>query len=635
MSPARIPSLTNTNSRFRVRCLGLSLMAMIGLALFAVDAGAACSSFQPPPELYVGDMASDAACTQNDIQSAIDAATCIYGTKIFITREHTYTTQGLDINNKNITLIGRGDGLACGPVTIGICDPLIGCPPPPTSPLVEISGKNGAAAFAIGGTSNVGLVYLDILNAQQASGFSGGGIAFSGSGSLTLDTTWVRANHATGGGGISFVGAAGTPAVLNLRAYTQILANIADDSGGGILVAGNSILNMLEPHVSIDGNTAGNVGGGIDVVGPANANIGTPDDNGAGVIRYNKAAYGGGIAITAPSDDNSSGRVRLFTVDPTEPVGITNNTASHTGGGIYLKPHNGNTTGPYNSASLCAWDFRIESNGAVEGAAIYSDVDTGLFDSLGGDVYIGGCYDGYPSAIGAVACTNSTSCNTINSNYTNDPTQGSVILIQDKSFLDANRFAMRDNTADHAIRVVGFAQETLLFNCLFANNTLHDEVIYVSEASTTLEIGGCTFANDSIGSSHAIHIESDLKITSTIVDEPGTLALDYSGNPANLVLNYIVSNDVTTLPAATGVVHGEPSFVDFAGGDYHLRPGQFLGVDFAPAGGGPDLDGHTRNVDLSSVVNAYGPRDVGAYELQNAFLECGATDSVFCDGFDH
>src|SRR5258706_1326832 len=68
------------------------LLALSALALWPLATHAACSAFQPLPELYVGDTDTnsatyDAACTQGDIQSAIDAATCVYGTKIFVTHE--------------------------------------------------------------------------------------------------------------------------------------------------------------------------------------------------------------------------------------------------------------------------------------------------------------------------------------------------------------------------------------------------------------------------------------------------------------------------------------------------------------------------------------------------------------------
>lgn len=88
--------------------------------------------------------------------------------------------------------------------------------------------------------------------------------------------------------------------------------------------------------------------------------------------------------------------------------------------------------------------------------------------------------------------------------------------------------------------------------------------------------------------------------------------------------------------AGVSDVQGTPDFVNAAGGDYHLRPDS-QGVDYAPADSNIsiDLDDRPRDVDLDSVPNIYGPRDLGAYERQNAFFECGASDSIFCDGFDH
>src|ERR1700739_1897516 len=80
-------------------------LALIGLMLFAHGALGACNPILPLPELYVGDTDSgsptyDAACTHATIQDAIDAATCVYGTKIFITHEHLYANQQVTIDNK-------------------------------------------------------------------------------------------------------------------------------------------------------------------------------------------------------------------------------------------------------------------------------------------------------------------------------------------------------------------------------------------------------------------------------------------------------------------------------------------------------------------------------------------------------
>jgi hypothetical protein len=232
-------------------------------------------------------------------------------------------------------------------------------------------------------------------------------------------------------------------------------------------------------------------------------------------------------------------------------------------------------------------------------------------------------------------------CNSIDENAATDPTQGSAILIQDQGVLNANRFAMRNNHVAHAIRIVGDGTPAFLSDCLLADNTVAGELIYLTGSLTSLTIEGCTFANNTIGTSHVIHAESDVSINDSIIAEPDTLALDYSGDPANLVVHYVVSNDVTTLGGvASGVIQGAPTFVDLAGGDYHLRAG-YLGVELAPVPSGfdrtqgIDLDGNPRTVDLPSVINAYGPRDIGAYEIQNLFRECGTADSVFCDGFNY
>ncbi len=627
------------------------LLVLLGMLMWHSSALAFCDAIHPVPEFYVGDHVSssptyDPKCTHNDIQSAINAAICSYGTKIFVTREHTYTSQHLTINDKNIALIARGNGDACGPATLVICNPV--CAPPPTGPLGIISGSSGSV-FAISGNSNVTMRFLDIT-AGQNSGGQGGGIRFEGSGSLTLDTSWVGNNTADIGGGIFFNGTGATTAQLTVLAHSEIFGNTANnglagghDGGGGILITGNSSLTMIEPDTQVNLNKALNgYGGGIDVVGPASANIGSPDsDSGLSVVNNNSAAYGGGIAVV--SSDDGDAFARLFSTDPSRPVGITNNTATHTGGGIYVKPR---TQAPatLNGASVYAWDYRIAHNIAVEGAAIYADVDSSINQSLAGEIWLGDnlAYGGvFPTALGAIACTNLKLCNTINENETKDITKGSIILIQDTGYLIANRFSMRLNKANHAIRIVGDSVRTDLFNCLLAENTTSHELIYTNGSNTPTIINSCTFAADAIGTTHVIHTESDLTLTNSIIDEAGTLALDYSGNPANLVVNYILSNDISTLPGTgTGIALGVPTFVNPADADYHLKTTS-LGFDFAPTtstyyvSNSHDLDGKSRTVDLPSAANIFGTQDLGAYESQNRFLECGATDTVFCTGFDH
>lgn len=602
---------------------------------------AACGPLQPPPEFYVGNTASDTACTHASLQSAIDAATCAYGTTIFVTGEIPYTDQQLTIAGKNLTIVGRGSGDRCGTICNGTCAP-------PTSPNVAIRGNddNGghsnASIFTISGDSHVTLRYLDLYGASI--GGDGGAIDFEGTGSLALDTTYVRANNAANGGGVQFNGTGdGDPATLSLLAYTQILNNQASGDGGGIRVAGNAVLDVVQPQTLIQFNRAPNGrGGGIEIVGPADANISsTGHIAGAtrvGVVDRNSAAWGGGIAVIA-TDAGTEPDVHLFATDTSIPVSVTNNTASHTGGGIYLKPKN-----LYWHANLHARDYRIAYNVAAEGAAIYADVDTAFAQQDTGSLValgpVGIAGDGVPAGLGAVACTNMAACNTIDGNETTDPTQGSIILIQDSGYLEANRFSMRGNRADHLIRVVGDDVRTELYNGLMAGNDIRHELLHYSGDNDFIVIDSCTFARDLIGTTHVIHAESALRLSATIIDEPGTLALDYSGSSADLTTNYVLSNDTTTLRAdGIGLMQGEPLFVDAVYGDYHLQQTS-LGVDFAPTSNGTyvgnstDLDGQPRNIDLPGIGNGYGKQDIGAYELQNLFRECGAADSLFCDGFE-
>jgi hypothetical protein len=95
----------------------------------------------------------------------------------------------------------------------------------------------------------------------------------------------------------------------------------------------------------------------------------------------------------------------------------------------------------------------------------------------------------------------------------------------------------------------------------------------------------------------------------------------------------VLSNDTSTLPDSNSVIQGQASFLNVAAGDYHLLATS-LGIDFAPAKGGSDLDSLPRDVDLPTIPNVFGPRDIGAYERQS-LLACDTnSDAIFCDGFE-
>jgi hypothetical protein len=357
----------------------LLLSAACLLAWSQAKALSNCSPFVPTPIRYVGDVAHDNKCTDDNIQSAINNIPC-QGTKILITGEHTYTAQALTIQDKSLSLIGSSS--ACGiSNTTGVDGVSL-----PTAPVITISGagQTGNSVIAISGSSNVTLQYVEITGANKINAGEGGGIFFGGTGSLTLDTDTVDLNQADYGGGIDVSPTGAT--TLTLLKYNYIIANTAGTSGGGIRIEGNTHLIAVSDQTLIGFNTAiFGYGGGMEVIGPARADIGSPGFGfgSGGVISDNTASYGGGIAVLANQDGDNNAIVQFFTTDPERPVTVKDNIGTIEGGAIYAKPFASSTSDSSN-AGICAYNFRMDGNTAPEGAVMYLDYDTATIGSDSG-----------------------------------------------------------------------------------------------------------------------------------------------------------------------------------------------------------------------------------------------------------
>ncbi len=602
--------------------------------LASSHAFALCSPFAA--HIRVG--ADPVNCQANDLQSAIDmAGEC--RTIIDITREHTYTSQHLAIADKpNLSLQGWGDGVTCADIPNDFDFPPY-APPDSNVPLVTIDGSSDGfgTVLIVTGNSNVGLHNLTVTGGLACDTCSGGGISFDGQGTLYLTKTTVNLNHAGYGAGISMNGSSG-PATLILEVYSQILANTASVSGGGIRVEGNTRLYALKADTLIGFNHAPNgYGGGIEVIGPARADIGSPGYNGGAVLQFNDAQDGG--AIAAFGQDSNDATVRLFTTDAANPVQVSNNRAAGRGGAIYMKGFSGLES---SVATACAYDFRINDNVAADGAAVYADRDIDFTGSeWGSNMWLNPddpCGPESPSALGAVACAAGVACNEMARNIAEDdnnqPTSGPVIVIAANSFLYADRLDLRHSVAGNIITGASGNVDNSVYlrNCLIADNhTQHELVSVHGQRDSSLFIDGCTLANNTIDNGYVLYGEHQVTLTNSIIDQPGVQTLDFIQSALGFLhVTYLLSNDTSTLPVTPGVLQGTPFFVNAAGGDYHLLR-YSLGIDFAPASGGSDLDGLPRDVDLPDVPNMYGPRDLGAYERQ---LSCGSGDTIFCDGFD-
>ncbi len=599
----------------------------------------------------------DPLCTDNDVNSAIAYIAGLANTcpaAIYITHEHEadHVAQHIvfDNTNRSITLVGLDHGIACGSSNPQICESPP-CPAP-TTPLLTLDAySTSGSVIHIDGQNNVALLNLTVQHGAAAYNANGGGIYFSGSGTLGLTNSVVQSNYAGYGGGIYFNGNGGN-ATLTLDTLTLIIGNEAQFSGGGIRVDGTARLFALQDQTILFNNKADGYdpvamtvaegyGGGLEIVGPARADIGSSGYNGLGVIYLNKALYGGGAAIFGDNNAENNGILRIFTVNAQHPVQIQSNTATSSGGGVFLRSN----VSPSDDGILCAYDFRMDDNIAPDGTAIYADSDSdieGFHEAgwVGLNTDVGGfcTTPELPTALGAVACASGTVCNSVDGNIAEDsqsqPTNGSTINIQPNGDFQVDRLIMRYRSrAGHAILEYPGDEEYDISNCLIADNQVTSDLIMAlngdADVTGNVTLSDCTVTNNTIGGSvTTIGGGVALQLSDSIIYQPGVPS--FTGDKSQVTASYVISDSASVLPVGIGVISAEPAFVNPAGGDYHLRP-ESIGVDYAPADGSSDLDRLPRDVDLGPVPNVYGPRDVGAFERQ--YL-CAA-DTIYCDSFEH
>jgi hypothetical protein len=333
--------------------------------------------------------------------------------------------------------------------------------------------------------------------------------------------------------------------------------------------------------------------------------------------------------------------LRLFNVDATHPVRISNNTATSKGGGVYLLPYLSATIdNDISFAVMCGNNFRIDNNLAANGAAIYSNEENRVAFYQGGRAFLGdtGCGPESVQSLGAVACTLGADCNLIDGNLATQAL-GAILLAQDNSDLTLSHVVMRNNDADYMMRLIG-TRITGLSNTLIVDNHAGQAIISAEHESAAPNnastIDSCTIANNQVDGSYVIRNGIGLTMTNSIIDVADTATLDYSGNASYLHVSYMLVDDNVGLPADPTIAVGVPTFIDAANGDYRLRYSRTggvttksLGLDFAPAIAGNDVDVRAapHDQDLAGVADTYGPRDLGAIEMQNY------ADRVFIDTF--
>jgi hypothetical protein len=556
-------------------------------------------------------------CSFTSIQNALNAAAGNPGPDVIrIATNATYDAQALKIVSQDVSLLG---GYAT-------------CVSPTPGGVTLISGLGGAAdsVVEISGGADVVLTGLRISDGDETDSGIGGGIDFEGSGTLTLQNVIVSNNRAGYGGGIAFE-ALGK---LTLGSDVVVQNNVATRSGGGVRVAGapffdsrDTQLVMVSPRSTVIFNQAlgadddTGYGGGIQIIGPAYARIASPGYVNFGAIAFNRARYGGGIALSVRDNgDEEDVDAVLYSVDPDHPVRVHGNIASAAGGAAFLDINH--DTGPprLTRTALCGYETRVDHNQAPEGAAFYLDsensISTGGFVGARVHLNAGGCGTaGFPPEPDAVRCSRGIACNQIDGNVVaqadGTPADGAVVEIQEDGSFIVDRTSFLDNTGDDVIHGLSSeeSQGLVLTNCLIANNVVEARAIAVDLTTT---IRNCTITGNTLGFSDVLALTGEATLNDSIVWQPGHVTLG-AGSATG---GHVLTNDPGSLPGLVAT-SAQPRFVDPARRDYRLRAAS-PAVDFAPAGtgGGTDLDNLPHNRDLANI-DAFGPRDLGAYERQS------------------
>jgi hypothetical protein len=567
---------------------------LIGFALATMFAASA--------QAAIFTVGSGTGCTHATIQAAVNAAAASPGADtVRITRSLSYESQAVVVNtDQDLNIVG---GFAT--CTQSATD----------STYTSVSGTNAKNIvfdlLAYSGAT-IKLRFLDVKYAMQY------GIRFRGAGALEVIESTVERNKYSG----IYADATNTPgARLTLSTGTLILQNgqlmgpnNTYSSGGGVSLWGPITFTMNAPQTMLGLNTATH-GGGLYVGDGATAYIGSPGYGNLGALHGNTAGTLGGGAYVL-------GTLKLFSTDASKPVKVTENTSNFSAGGVYVRG---------SAARVCAWDFAIDGNHAdFTGGAVGIDDGKALLNR-----------DDDPTCTpypGAVRCTAGEACSTLSRNSAthdnNYPSTGAIVSTGG-GYFGARRLRMRNNTGHYAFFSTN--GNVHLNHALIADNTIGDQLAVVEGSNTTnngLTLLNSTIANNAIsGSAQTLFsVEYYAALVWDVIDQPRQRA--FGTVPSILSADYLlVTNQLSALGPRTVVA--DPWFVDPTHGDYHLQ-GLSPAVDFAVSGADDtiDLDGKPRIVDLPGIHNTYGPRDLGAYELQSLPPSCAVADTVFCDAFE-
>jgi predicted outer membrane repeat protein len=580
-----------------------------------------------------------AGCLFNTIQAAVNAAIPANGiTNILIARNQTYTAQQIDIDGKNVRLIG---GYAdCQQTQRDGTHTILSGAGGSARSIVNVRGTTGTVAFYT-------LTLQDGDELLDNASYGGAVDVTAGPHALIYFEDVLFSNNQAGQGGALSV-RNGNPANQNhvfvwVGPNTVVAENHARYAGGGIYCR-DATVHIKGPSITVLQNFAGESvgtpvsgsGGGI-AINDCLLNVGSYHLSGS--ISLNEATgFGGGLyAYGSRSDAN------LYHIDPSLRMRVVGNIAGEFGGGIDIEQ----------GAQVRAWDVVIEQNRAREGGGV------ALYDDGQGDntLFLLHRYvlpetpQGDPATFDlARRCADPSVCNVLQDNIAQDSngasTHGAALRVsvddsgQSRAILVGGR--MTRNSGRSLAKVQSFnsgaAIASMQLNGVLVDGNASSDDLIDANATGRLSIVSSTFASNNIGGDAVIHPHGrfcadgfGLFLNSSIVWQPGKLVQSDLTSTATGCLTHLVVGELGSIPEADRPLSrlGDPRFVNPTLGNFDLQSSS-PALDFAPAvSGAVTYSGGPRTIDLSGVTNGFGPQDAGAYELAGL-----PTDELFANSFE-
>lgn len=536
-------------------------------------------------------------CTVSTVQAAIDEARRRGGHQVvWITRNvagGSWTNQRLNITDQDVDLVGGFDD--CNDIT--------------PSDYTYLSGVGGTAApvLRIRGGGVISIKGLAFVGGDASAGGDAGGIDYQGRGSLNLEETVVLSNSATGHdvGGVDFEGSGG-------QAFLTLLngVSISENAKAGLRVSGTATLTMTgERNFIWNNGTAG-----LLIAHPAQAFIGAASFDNRGVFHRN-----GGPGIVASTNGSGTGTafVKLYSADVWRPLGFTANA----GPAIVVNSRDAGAS----RMTVCAKNIRIADHIVALNTVPNNNGNLISVEGQGAHFALNTECDYPPDAGQQCAPLGQTFCNLLQDNSV---TGGRALVgAVDGGSAEVHNVRVTGNNAPYILQTVqaaGMADSQIdAKNLLIDQNNVILNLINVNPGGVFVGSNLTLTHNSGKFFSLRSEVPTFFSLSASIVNQEQPL-LTMSGNPLlTQLLGVLAPNGIGVRPGHV-LVLGSPSYLP---GTFQLSPFS-LGIDYAPAAGGSDIDGRPRDVDDPFTPNHEGPRDLGAFETQVL-----GSDRIFASGF--